>query len=76
MIYCMIPGNVDNSCTSPDFHISTIVTNTGLAQGNLAVYTCASGFENLSGLTQRICENATWSGASPTCDEIPTGNIM
>ena len=45
-----------------------MVSWTGLAPGDVATYTCDSGFI-LVGDATRICTNiGTWSGEEPTCE--------
>ncbi|KAL4232596.1 hypothetical protein ACF0H5_007286 [Mactra antiquata] len=47
----------------------------GTQYGDIATYSCDSGFE-LDGVIERTCQSdGTWSGVAPTCERLNCGNL-
>lgn len=61
-------------CGTPDHNAGTIVVAPDTSVGGIAEYTCANGYENLSGDEDRVCQSTgRWSGSAPTCTPKSTG---
>ena len=55
----------------PDNHLSTLVSAPLTTENAIATYTCAAGYETLTGNAARTCQSdGTWSGMAPTCSDI------
>ena len=55
----------------PDNHLSTTVTAPLTTENAIATYTCADGYETLTGNAERTCQSdGTWSGMVPTCQKL------
>ena len=58
-------------CMIPDNHPSTTVSASLTTENAIATYTCAVGYETLTGNAARTCQSdGTWSGMAPTCSDI------
>ena len=58
MIMCPALPDIDNG----------MVSWTGLSPGDVATYTCDSGFILVGDPTRMCRDNGTWSGEEPTCE--------